>query len=127
LEEKTEAQIGVSVTFITVPLLNGSPQWSDLYSYYISHFTWLLYSDAIIILLSLNLTALLALFDILIFNYERVLQERKGLRKFQNFEIMLKNDAANNNDVAPEYIWVGDTGEKDEEAGFLYLLVFLTE
>lgn len=40
---------------------------------------------------------------------EWICQERKGLRKFTNFE-KLRNDRL-------EYIYVGDTGEKDEEAG----------
>lgn len=46
---------------------------------------------------------------------EWILQERKGLRKFNNFEIMLKNDALRG--CKENYVLIGDTGEKDEEAG----------
>jgi hypothetical protein len=46
---------------------------------------------------------------------EWVFQERKGIRKLANFEIMVENDAKNRRDC--NYIIVGDTGEKDEEAG----------
>jgi hypothetical protein len=46
---------------------------------------------------------------------EWIFQGRKGLRKFLNFEIMLQNDKKVNN--IDKYIIIGDTGEKDEEAG----------
>lgn len=46
---------------------------------------------------------------------EWVLQELKGIRKLANFEIMLANDAKNKRDC--NYVIIGDTGEKDEEAG----------
>lgn len=46
---------------------------------------------------------------------EWILQNRKGIRKFDNFEIMLKNDASRG--VRENYVLVGDTGERDEEAG----------
>jgi hypothetical protein len=46
---------------------------------------------------------------------EWIFQERKGTRKLANFEIMVQNDAKNNR--ACNYVIVGDTGEKDEEAG----------
>lgn len=46
---------------------------------------------------------------------EWIFQERKGIRKLANFEIMVKNDVLRNRNC--NYIIVGDTGEKDEEAG----------
>ena len=48
---------------------------------------------------------------------EWIFQGRKGIRKFQNFQILLENDMSRNNNIIPDYIFVGDTGEKDEEAG----------
>lgn len=54
---------------------------------------------------------------------EWIFHHRKGLRKFQNFEIMLKNDDARHEKYGSthhlplKYILLGDTGEKDEEAG----------
>mmetsp|Transcript_16988 Transcript_16988/g.37783 ORF Transcript_16988/g.37783 Transcript_16988/m.37783 type:complete len:351 (-) Transcript_16988:244-1296(-) len=45
---------------------------------------------------------------------EWVFQAQKGLRKFLNFEIMLTRDAGLGLEV--QYVIVGDTGEKDEEA-----------
>lgn len=53
---------------------------------------------------------------------EWIFQQRKGLRKFANFEVMLerddKLDSENNSEQKKkrQYIMVGDTGEKDEEA-----------
>ena len=46
---------------------------------------------------------------------EWILQNRKGLRKFNNFEIMLRKDAIEG--VRDQYVLIGDTGEKDEDAG----------
>lgn len=46
---------------------------------------------------------------------EWIFQDRKGIRKLANFEIMVENDAKKKRDC--DYIIVGDTGEKDEEAG----------
>lgn len=46
---------------------------------------------------------------------EWIFQERKGARKLANFEIMVQNDIMRNRDC--NYVIVGDTGEKDEEAG----------
>jgi hypothetical protein len=46
---------------------------------------------------------------------EWIFQERKGDRKLANFEIMLRNDLSGNRNC--QYLFVGDTGEKDEEAG----------
>ena len=46
---------------------------------------------------------------------EWVFQDRKGTRKLANFEIMRRNDIMKNRNC--NYIIVGDTGEKDEEAG----------
>jgi hypothetical protein len=54
---------------------------------------------------------------------EWVLQDRKGSRKLDNFEILLaKDDRLNKVHGGPlgpkqRYIFVGDTGERDEEAG----------
>lgn len=48
---------------------------------------------------------------------EWILQHRKGLRKMQNFEIMMNgDDALDGHEVHRKYIIIGDTGEKDEEA-----------
>jgi phosphatidate phosphatase APP1 len=44
---------------------------------------------------------------------EWIFQNRKGIRKFENFNIMLQNDISSNRNC--EYILIGDTGEKDEE------------
>ena len=46
---------------------------------------------------------------------EWIFQDRKGTRKLENFEIMLRNDQSSNRNC--QYVLVGDTGEKDEEAG----------
>lgn len=46
---------------------------------------------------------------------EWIFQKKKGLRKFKNFEIMLKNDQKHNR--INDYILIGDTGERDEDAG----------
>lgn len=48
---------------------------------------------------------------------EWILQGRKGLRKFKNFEIMMENDELLHRELDQQYILIGDTGEKDEEAG----------
>lgn len=48
---------------------------------------------------------------------EWILHHRKGLRKFLNFEIMLKHDDEIAGHSKQKYVFVGDTGEKDEEAG----------
>ena len=45
---------------------------------------------------------------------EWIFQNRKGTRKLDNFGIMMNNDLASG--VRAEYIFVGDTGERDEEA-----------
>jgi hypothetical protein len=45
---------------------------------------------------------------------EWIFQAQKGLRKFLNFEIMLRSDMAEG--LTCKYIIVGDTGEKDEDA-----------
>jgi hypothetical protein len=45
---------------------------------------------------------------------EWIVQERKGLRKFSNFERLLQQDPTGN---ILQYIYVGDTGELDQEAG----------
>ena len=39
-----------------------------------------------------------------------------------NFEIMVETDKSRNRNIAPDYIWIGDTGEKDEEASFFIVL-----
>lgn len=48
---------------------------------------------------------------------EWILQERKGIRKFDNFEILMKRDDLSNGNNRQKYVLVGDTGEKDEDAG----------
>ena len=45
---------------------------------------------------------------------EWVVQTRKGLRKFNNFERLLQQDPTG---TILQYIYVGDTGELDQEAG----------
>ena len=45
---------------------------------------------------------------------EWIVGERKGLRKFTNFERLLEQDPTG---TIFQYIYVGDTGEKDQEAG----------
>eukprot|EP01041_Mallomonas_annulata_P009197 gene9197-19068_t len=46
---------------------------------------------------------------------EWIFQGRKGQRKFNNFEILLKDDQMKGR--SEDYVMIGDTGEKDEEAG----------
>jgi hypothetical protein len=45
---------------------------------------------------------------------EWVIQERKGLRKFSNFERLIEQDPTG---TIMQYVYVGDTGELDQEAG----------
>jgi hypothetical protein len=45
---------------------------------------------------------------------EWIVQDRKGLRKFSNFERLLKQDPSG---AVMQYVYVGDTGELDQEAG----------
>jgi len=45
---------------------------------------------------------------------EWIIQDRKGLRKFSNFERLINQDPTGE---IMEYIYVGDTGELDQEAG----------
>jgi hypothetical protein len=45
---------------------------------------------------------------------EWIVQDRKGLRKFSNFERLLRQDPTGS---ILQYIYVGDTGELDQEAG----------
>lgn len=45
---------------------------------------------------------------------EWIFQERKGKRKFSNFQILLKDDDARGS--PNQYVFIGDTGERDEEA-----------
>jgi hypothetical protein len=45
---------------------------------------------------------------------EWIVQDRKGLRKFSNFERLLEQDPTG---TILQYIYVGDTGELDQEAG----------
>lgn len=45
---------------------------------------------------------------------EWIIQDRKGLRKFTNFERLLQQDPSGR---IMKYIYVGDTGELDQEAG----------
>jgi len=46
---------------------------------------------------------------------EWIFQERKGDRKFKNFELLLRSDEMKGR--KNDYVLIGDTGEKDEEAG----------
>ena len=46
---------------------------------------------------------------------EWIVQQWKGLRKFENFELMRKDHISEN--MKDEYIFIGDTGEMDEVAG----------
>ena len=46
---------------------------------------------------------------------EWIFQNRKGIRKLANFEIMLNNDDNKVEKTTSDYIFVGDTGELDEE------------
>jgi len=46
---------------------------------------------------------------------EWILQWRKGIRKFSNFELMLQSDISQGHENN-KYIIIGDTGEKDEDA-----------
>lgn len=46
---------------------------------------------------------------------EWIFQNRKGLRKFKNFELLMGYDAKMNK--VNNYILIGDTGEKDEDCG----------
>jgi len=45
---------------------------------------------------------------------EWVIQDRKGLRKFSNFERLIEQDPTG---MIMQYVYVGDTGELDQEAG----------
>jgi len=45
---------------------------------------------------------------------EWIIQDRKGLRKFNNFERLIQQDPTG---TIMQYLYVGDTGEKDQEAG----------
>jgi hypothetical protein len=45
---------------------------------------------------------------------EWVLQDRKGMRKFSNFELLLGQDPTG---TIMQYVYVGDTGEYDQQAG----------
>lgn len=45
---------------------------------------------------------------------EWIVQDRKGLRKFTNFERLLQQDPTG---IIFQYVYVGDTGELDQEAG----------
>eukprot|EP00557_Chaetoceros_sp_GSL56_P006857 CAMPEP_0176495884 /NCGR_PEP_ID=MMETSP0200_2-20121128/10901_1 /TAXON_ID=947934 /ORGANISM="Chaetoceros sp., Strain GSL56" /LENGTH=313 /DNA_ID=CAMNT_0017893805 /DNA_START=212 /DNA_END=1153 /DNA_ORIENTATION=+ len=45
---------------------------------------------------------------------EWIIQDRKGLRKFSNFERLMSQDPTGE---IIEYVYVGDTGELDQEAG----------
>ena len=45
---------------------------------------------------------------------EWIVQEKKGLRKFNSFEQLVQQDPSGR---IMQYVWVGDTGELDQEAG----------
>jgi hypothetical protein len=46
---------------------------------------------------------------------EWIVQDRKGLRKFNNFERLIQQDPTNG--ALLQYVYVGDTGELDQQAG----------
>jgi hypothetical protein len=46
---------------------------------------------------------------------EWIVQDRKGLRKFTNFERLIQQDPTNG--ALLQYVYVGDTGELDQQAG----------
>jgi hypothetical protein len=50
---------------------------------------------------------------------EWIAQDRKGWRKFNNFERLIEQDTSGKRLI--KYIYVGDTGELDEEAGVVML------
>jgi hypothetical protein len=50
---------------------------------------------------------------------EWIVQDRKGWRKFNNFERLVEQDTSGKRLM--KYIYVGDTGELDEEAGTVML------
>jgi hypothetical protein len=53
---------------------------------------------------------------------EWILQDRKGWRKFDNFERLIRQDDDDTTSTRPmRYIYVGDTGELDEQAGTVML------
>jgi len=52
---------------------------------------------------------------------EWVLQDRKGKRKFSNFELLLNQDPSG---TLLQYVYVGDTGEYDQQAGEAMLREF---
>ena len=45
---------------------------------------------------------------------EWIIQDKKGLRKFNSFEQLVQQDPTGR---IMQYVWVGDTGELDQEAG----------
>jgi hypothetical protein len=45
---------------------------------------------------------------------EWIIQDKKGLRKFNSFEQLIRQDPTGR---IMQYVWVGDTGELDQEAG----------
>jgi len=45
---------------------------------------------------------------------EWIVQDRKGLRKFTNFELLIRQDPTG---TIMRYVYLGDTGELDQEAG----------
>lgn len=48
---------------------------------------------------------------------EWVVSSWKGLRKFENFELMMEDHAMEKDGRRDQYVFVGDTGERDEQAG----------
>lgn len=48
---------------------------------------------------------------------EWVVNSWKGLRKFENFELMMEDHAMEKDGRRDQYVFVGDTGERDEQAG----------
>ena len=56
----------------------------------------------------------LLLFNAIVGCAEWIVQDRKGLRKFTNFERLLQQDPTG---TILQYLYVGDVGEFDQEAG----------
>ena len=48
--------------------------------------------------------------------YEWIFQSRKGERKSKNFDLLLQNNNLNINKSTIKYIFIGDTGDRDENA-----------
>jgi hypothetical protein len=47
---------------------------------------------------------------------EWIISSQKGKRKYKNFQVLMKDDAKKGQLASTQYVIVGDTGERDEEA-----------